>query len=105
MCYDAPTQPIFIRWLRSMRTKSPGRSWQPGLSHAPLARRSFAILWDHGRIRTMADEEEITGMYELLDALEETLRAADPAKREALAKTIDAYQEDFPDDFHWAVGA
>jgi len=53
----------------------------------------------------MADEKEITGMYELLDALEETLRAADPAKREAFAKTIDAYQEDFPDDFHWAVGA
>ena len=48
---------------------------------------------------------EITGMYELLEALEEALKASDPAKREALAKTIDAYHEDFPEDFHWAVGA
>jgi len=40
-------------------------------------------------------EEEITRMYELLDALEEALKAADPAKREALAKTIDAYHEVF----------
>jgi hypothetical protein len=50
-------------------------------------------------------EEEITGMYELLDALEEALKAADPVKRKVLAKTIDAYQEDFPDEFHWAIGA
>jgi hypothetical protein len=32
------------------------------------------------------------------------ITAADPAKREALASTIDAYAEDFPDDFHWAIG-
>jgi hypothetical protein len=48
---------------------------------------------------------EITGMYELLDALEAVLRASDPAKREALARTINAYEEDFPEDFHWAIGA
>ena len=41
--------------------------------------------------------EEFTGMYELLDALEAALKTADPAKRQALAKTIDAY--------HWAIGA
>lgn len=52
----------------------------------------------------MADEQ-ITGMYELLDALEQALEATDPVKREALAKTIDAYHEDFPEDFHWAIGA
>ncbi len=39
--------------------------------------------------------EEITGMYDLLDALEEALKAADPAKRKTLAETIDAYAEDF----------
>ena len=50
-------------------------------------------------------EEEITRMYELLDALEEAIKAADPAKREALAKTIDTYHEDFSDKFHWAIGA
>ena len=49
--------------------------------------------------------EEITGMYDLLDALEEALKAADPAKRKTLAETIDAYAEDFPEDFHWAIGA
>jgi len=38
----------------------------------------------------MAEEEEITGMYELLDALEKALQAADPVKREALAKTIES---------------
>jgi hypothetical protein len=50
-------------------------------------------------------EEEVTRMYELLDALEETMKATDPAKREALAKTIDTYHEDFPDKFHCAIGA
>ena len=48
---------------------------------------------------------EVTGMYEMLDALEETLKASNPKKREALAKTLDAYQEDFPEDFQWAIGA
>jgi hypothetical protein len=52
----------------------------------------------------MADET-ITGMYELLDAVEAVITAADPAKREALAKTIDAYAEDFPEEFFWAIGA
>ena len=42
-------------------------------------------------------EEEFTGMYELLDALEAALKTADPAKRQALAKTSDAN--------HWAIGA
>jgi hypothetical protein len=48
---------------------------------------------------------KLTNMYELLDAIEATLAAADPAKREALAATIDAYAEDFPDEFFWATGA
>ena len=49
-------------------------------------------------------EDEVVGVYELLDAIEAVIQAADPAKREILAKTIDAYAEDFPDDFYWAVG-
>jgi predicted NAD-dependent protein-ADP-ribosyltransferase YbiA (DUF1768 family) len=44
-------------------------------------------------------------MYQLLDAIEAVIKAADPAKREALGRTIDAYVEDFPDDFYWAIGA
>jgi hypothetical protein len=41
---------------------------------------------------------EITGMYELLNALEEALKSADPAKRRKLAETIRAYEEDLPDE-------
>jgi hypothetical protein len=50
-------------------------------------------------------EEPMTGMYELLDAIEAVIASADPAKRETLAKTIDAYCEDFPEEFFWATGA
>jgi hypothetical protein len=50
------------------------------------------------------DDESVTSMYEVLSALEEALKAADPAKRDALAKAIDVFHEDFPEDFHWAVG-
>ena len=50
-------------------------------------------------------DEPITGMYELLDAIEAVIKASDPAKREALASSIDAYHDDFPEDFHWAIGA
>jgi hypothetical protein len=53
----------------------------------------------------MTADEEITGMYEVLDALEAVLKAADPEKRATLARTLDAYHEDFPEDFHWALGA
>jgi hypothetical protein len=49
----------------------------------------------------MNDEHHVTGMYELLelDAIEPVILASDPAKREALAQTINAYCEDFPDGF------
>jgi hypothetical protein len=47
---------------------------------------------------------ELIGMYELLDAIEAVVKAADPVKREALAQTIDSYSEDFPDEFFWATG-
>ena len=46
----------------------------------------------------------MTGMYELIDAIEVAIKSADPQKRLALAKTIDAFAEDFPEDFFWAVG-
>jgi len=50
-------------------------------------------------------EGKMTGIWELLDAIAAVIAAADPAKREALAHTIDAYEEDFPDDFFWAIGS
>jgi hypothetical protein len=44
-------------------------------------------------------------MYDVLDALEACLQAANPAKREALAMAIDGYARDFHDEFFWATGA
>jgi hypothetical protein len=54
---------------------------------------------------TDKDDEPIVGMYEVLDALEAAIASADATKRKALAESIDAYHDDFPDDFHWALGA
>ena len=53
----------------------------------------------------MRTEGPITGMWELLDAMDEVLKAADPEKRKRLAETIDAYSEDFADEFFWATSA
>jgi hypothetical protein len=50
------------------------------------------------------DADTLTSMGDFLDAVEAALRAADPAKRKALAETIDAYQDDFPEEFNWAIG-
>jgi hypothetical protein len=44
-------------------------------------------------------------MYGVLDALEAVIASADPAKREALAEAIDAFHNNFPNDFHWALSA
>lgn len=53
----------------------------------------------------MTDDEPIVGMYDLLEALEAVIKTADPDKRAALAVTVDGYQESFPEEFFWAVGA
>ena len=53
----------------------------------------------------MSEPDQPTSMFELLDAVEAAIQLADPAKREALAAVIDAYAEDFPDEFYWAIGA
>jgi hypothetical protein len=45
-----------------------------------------------------------TGMYELLESIEAAIESAEPAKREALAQTINAYMNDCPEDYFWAVG-
>ena len=52
------------------------------------------------------DDENITGMYDLLEAVEAVIQAADPVKRKALAETIDAYADGpFAEEFFWATGA
>jgi hypothetical protein len=52
----------------------------------------------------MSDEGDITTLFDVLEVLEGVLKHCDPDKRKALADKLDAYQEDFPDDFYWAVG-
>ncbi|SRR5258706_12762866 len=52
----------------------------------------------------MADDD-VTNVYDFLDALGQTIASSDPAKRELLAQTIDAYSNDFPDDFYWSISA
>jgi hypothetical protein len=49
-------------------------------------------------------DDEIRGMYDLLDAIEGVIKSADPTRRASLAQIIDAYSESFPEDFFWAVG-
>jgi hypothetical protein len=50
-------------------------------------------------------DEPLIGMYELLDALEAVIQAADPAKRANLAEVVDGYGDTFPEEFLWATGA
>ena len=52
----------------------------------------------------MTERGKPVGMYEFVNAVEEVIKAADPAKRQALAETIDAYHDDFPEEFDWATG-
>jgi hypothetical protein len=54
---------------------------------------------------TKKKTEEPTDMYHLLDAISDAIGSCDPAKRETLARTIDAYCEDSPEEFFWAMGA
>lgn len=47
--------------------------------------------------------EKFTGMYEVLDALEAVIQAANPDKRRTLAETIDSYAEGpFCEELLWA---
>src|SRR5450756_1550319 len=50
------------------------------------------------------DNEDIVGMYELLAAVEAVIQAADPKKRAALAKIIDAYADGpVGEERHWSI--
>jgi len=50
------------------------------------------------------DGHELTGIFELLDVVEKVVRSADPALQAELQDTLNAYAQDFPDEFYWAVG-
>jgi hypothetical protein len=51
-----------------------------------------------------SEREAPIGMYQFVNAVEEMIRSADSGKRQALAQIIDAYHEDYPDEFNWATG-
>jgi hypothetical protein len=53
----------------------------------------------------MAEHDDHTDLYDLIDALEAVITASDPEKREQLARIIDGYADDNPDDFFWATSA
>jgi hypothetical protein len=44
-----------------------------------------------------------SGMYGVLEALESLIKAAAEGERTALADALDAYADDFPEEFEWAV--
>lgn len=50
-------------------------------------------------------DEPIIGMYDVIEALEDVIKASDPAKRAVLAEMLDGYGESFPDEFFWATSA
>jgi len=52
----------------------------------------------------MSDKCNHTGMYELLEAIEAAIESAEKSKRDALKRTINAYMEDFPEEYFWAIG-
>jgi len=50
------------------------------------------------------EPREIVGMYELLDAVAAAIEAAPVEKRKALSDVLNAYADDFPEEFFWATG-
>lgn len=49
-------------------------------------------------------QAQYTGLYDLLEAIEDAIRTADFEKRNALATALDRYAEDNARDFFWATG-
>ena len=52
-----------------------------------------------------SDDNDFTGMYDVLEALEAVIASSDPERREQLAAAIDGYMNSCPEDFFWSVGA
>ena len=49
-------------------------------------------------------KRELTGMYEVFEAVENVIRAADPALSRRLYDVMNSYGDDFPDEYFWATG-
>src|SRR3954452_10136019 len=96
----APSAVIFARASGLDCRECRSRNWQgsAGLCHGPSGRAVREV--------SMAEpEDEVVGVYELLDAIEAVIQAAAPAKREILAKSIDTYPESSPMIFYWKSGS
>jgi hypothetical protein len=52
----------------------------------------------------MAEEHHMTGMIEVLEAVELLVHSATPELKGKLAKTFDGYSNDFPEEYFWATG-
>jgi hypothetical protein len=50
------------------------------------------------------DDETITSIDEVVEAVYACIQTSNPTKRDHLAKTINAYREDFSEDYRWATG-
>ena len=48
--------------------------------------------------------KELTGMYEVFEAVENAIRGSTPELRDSLRKALAGYQEDFPGEYFWATG-
>lgn len=55
--------------------------------------------------KSAADKNDVTSMFEVMDAISAVIRSSDEKLRNLLANTLDAYAEDYPEDFLWAIGA
>ncbi len=53
----------------------------------------------------MADGDEPIGLEHVVAGLEDLIKTADPAKREQVARLLDAYRIDYPEEVEWALGA
>jgi hypothetical protein len=54
----------------------------------------------------LQEQDEIVGFIEVGDAVKEAIRSADiVVAREALARVLERYHDDFPDEHHFALGA
>jgi Ni/Fe-hydrogenase subunit HybB-like protein len=54
--------------------------------------------------KSESQSHELTGMYELLEAVERLVHASEPALQAALARVFDDYSKDFPEEYFWATG-
>jgi hypothetical protein len=48
---------------------------------------------------------EFTGMFDVLEALENVLRSAELSERREFTRVLKRYAKDCPDEFFWAISA